>query len=227
MSSTLDIRFLDSRTLGRGVGTEDVVRVFLSMGFTILEFEVEGHVQQWPKERRIAVQFLQAADRAMRFGFRAWHEQCDLEVRQSTAWSLPGGRSVPWAWIVTRTDNTPYFWRPEYSPAEYSRLFVNLGKELYGAILPSFGWIDFDYGLRTTHEDIESLELPALYWANFFGVRYVEKIGRDRIETAPGCRIEELPDGGLLMVLASGPGLSDDHASTTAVGAHFGVLNVR
>lgn len=225
MSASLDIFFLDSHTLGDPITLERVVQVFLDLGFEIDEFEVNNQAMAWEREPGSMRKLLTLAHQARNCYFLAWNAEWRLEIRQHIAWDSPKGEKE--AWICTTTDNTPYFWYAENNPARYSRFYLDIGKALYEILRPTFGWIDFDYGLRTTHKDIEALELPTLYWANFFGPAYVNKIGRDKILSAPAWRIEELPDGGLLYVLASCPGLADDHVSVESVKSHFGIENVR
>jgi len=227
MSASLDIFFLDSHTLGYPTTLERVVQVFLGAGFSIEEFEINNQAVTWEKEPGSMRRLLTLAHQARDWYFLAWSAEWRLEIRQYLAWgSLKMGRDNR-AWICTTTDNTPYFWYAEKSPARYSRFYLEIGKQLYEVLRPTFGWIDFDYGLRTTHEDIEVLELPTLYWANFFGPAYVNKIGRDKILGAPAWTIEDLADGGLLYVLASCPGLADDHVPVESVQVHFGIESVR
>lgn len=225
MSAALDILFLDSCTLEDPLTLEKVVQVFLEKGFSIEEFKINYQVMAWEKGPESMRRLLSLAYQAQNCYFLAWNAEWRLEIRQHIAWDSPKGQQE--AWIRTTTDNTPYFWYEEYNPARYSRFFLDIGKSLYEVLRPTFGWIDFDYGLRTTHEDIEALELPVLYWANFFGPAYVDKIGRDKILTAPAWAIEELSDGGILYVLASCPGLAEDHVPVEKVKAHFGVKEVR
>lgn len=227
MSASLDIRFLDSHTLGDPITLERVVQVFLDKGFNIEEFEVDDQAMSWEKGPESMRRLLSLAHQAQNCYFLAWNAEWRLEIRQYLAWGLLKMGREDRAWICTTTDNTPYFWYEEHNPARYSRFFLDIGKSLYEVLRPTFGWIDFDYGLRTTHEDIEALELPVVYWANFFGPAYVDKIGRDKILTAPAWTIEELADGGLLYVLASCPGLAADHVPVESVKAHFGVEQVR
>lgn len=225
MSASLDILFLDSYTLEDPLTLERVVQVFLDKGFSIEEFKVNYQAMAWEKEPGSMRRLLFLAYQARNCLFLAWNAEWRLEIRQHIAWDSPKGQRE--AWIRTTTDNTPYFWYEKHNPTRYSRFFLDIGKGLYEVLRPTFGWIDFDYGLRTTHEDIEALELPVVYWANFFGPAYVDKIGRDKILTAPAWAIEELSDGGILYVLASCPGLTEDHVPVEKVKAHFGVKEVR
>lgn len=47
--------------------------------------------------------------------------------------------------------------------------------------------------------------LPGLFWANFFGPEYVEMWGRDRLLSAPCYKVEELRDGGMMILLSKSP----------------------
>ena len=47
--------------------------------------------------------------------------------------------------------------------------------------------------------------LPGLFWLNFFGPRYVDLIGEERLQSSPANTIEEV-DGGLLLGLGDDPG---------------------
>lgn len=227
MSASLHIVFLDSQHLGKPRSLEQVVQVFLSAGFEIDQFKVEDEVMSWGEYAQKPEEIIAVAYKAKELSFPAFNPEWRLEILQQIGWGITKMGGERRAWIRTITDNTPYFWHAEYNPAKYSRLFLDIGKSLYEVLGPTFGWVDFDYGLFTTHEDIEALELPTLYWANFFGPAYVNKIGRDKILSAPAWAIEELADGGLLYVLASCPGLADDHVPPDSVKAHFGVANVR
>lgn len=43
--------------------------------------------------------------------------------------------------------------------------------------------------------------VPGIFWLNFFGRPYVELLGADKFRSAPCHRVEELPNGGFLLVL--------------------------
>ncbi len=225
MSASLDITFLDSHTLADHATLGQVLHAFTSAGFSIKEFKINSHVTAWKKDIESIQRLITRACEARDVSFLAWNTEWRLEIRQQIAWNSPAGERE--AWIRTTTDNTPYFWHAESDPAAYSRFYLDLGKQLYEILQPSFGWIDFDYGLRTTHDDIAALNLPVLYWANFFGPEFVVKIGRNRILGAPTGIIEELDNGGILYVLSSCPGLADDHVPIESVKAYFDVKNVR
>ena len=225
MTASLENLFLDSATLGTQKIVAQILQAFIDLDFSIDEFEIED-------EAKSGTRRLQSSGSALlsdneEFSFRAYHTKWQFEIRQQIAWGEKrlGGKNR--AWIRTSTDNTPYFWNREYDPDRYSRLFLDLGKSLYTLVRPQFGWADFNYGLFTAHIDIEKLALPALYWANYFGPDYVSKIGRDRIRNAPAWAIEDLPDGGILYILASSPGLATYQVPIEKVKSYFNVSQVR
>lgn len=47
--------------------------------------------------------------------------------------------------------------------------------------------------------------LPGIYWANFFGPIYVEFFGREKLLSAPAYKVEELPEGGILLLTSASP----------------------
>ena len=94
---------------------------------------------------------------------------------------------------------------------------LRMSIELYVLISPSYGSIhrtqdalematvhDPKYGKTIVPTDLKR-GLPGVFWANFFGPEYVELVGRQRLLSAP-CKVaRELPDGGVLILLASSP----------------------
>jgi hypothetical protein len=71
---------------------------------------------------------------------------------------------------------------------------------LYPHLRPKYGWIDESSGNEPTSKDIAATKLQYIFWANFFGPEYVERYGRDFLLNAPGWKVEELDDGGILYV---------------------------
>jgi hypothetical protein len=72
-----------------------------------------------------------------------------------------------------------------------------------------------------------NLQLPHIYWANFFSPAYVEQLGRDRLMNAPGWKKESLNDGGLLYVLTPSLEGTGPKAMVEAVKKYFGIDSVR
>jgi hypothetical protein len=48
-------------------------------------------------------------------------------------------------------------------------------------------------------------ELPGIFWANFFSAAYVDWFGREKFDQLPCYRMEELPDGGRLILTSPSP----------------------
>jgi hypothetical protein len=91
--------------------------------------------------------------------------------------------------------------------------YLTVVKRLYFGLGASYGFVNthemgqhFDkqgkeYGIAI---DLRRA-LPDIYWANLFGPEYVEMFGERKIMSAPGHRVEKLPDGGVLLTLTSSP----------------------
>lgn len=47
--------------------------------------------------------------------------------------------------------------------------------------------------------------LPGIFWANFFSAAYVDWFGREKFDQLPCYRMEELPDGGRLILISPSP----------------------
>jgi hypothetical protein len=54
--------------------------------------------------------------------------------------------------------------------------------------------------VRVVSKDFQ-LRLPELYWATFFGARYTEMFGLDRVLSTPAFAVEALPDQAVLLQL--------------------------
>lgn len=137
---------------------------------------------------------------------------------------------MPGRYVRLATDGTAMFSQGKYGAAKHCERLLGIAELLYRACRPSFGWIERDL-LKgyTTKKHIAALEIPHIYWANFFGPAYLEKYGRSHFEAAPGLRCQFLDDGGCLYVLS--PDINRNRAGMKAleesVKAHFGVQTVR
>jgi hypothetical protein len=77
---------------------------------------------------------------------------------------------------------------------------LDLGRRLYPDFRPRYAWIDESSGNEPETEEIKATRLQYIFWANFWGPAYVERYGRDFLRGAPGWRVEDLEDGGILYV---------------------------
>jgi hypothetical protein len=75
-----------------------------------------------------------------------------------------------------------------------------LGQMLYPKLRPTYGSIDESGGNRVG-KYLERTELRYIFWANFFGPKFVEGLGRKFLLDAPGWKKQELDDGGILYVV--------------------------
>ncbi len=94
-----------------------------------------------------------------------------------------------------------------FHPDVHCRLLLDYGKALYAILLPTFGWSDIEQPAGYTwYTDLENDSIEHWYWANFFSLAYVEKIGRSKILNTRAWLVEELSDGGILCVVSPTPG---------------------
>jgi hypothetical protein len=227
MSASVDILFLDSQTLGQPESLEQIFQVLIEIGFKVVKVEVQNNVFNQDEYLDSVGEIMNLAYATKNLSFNAFNSDPYFEIFQQIAWGEQHLGATSRAYIRTSTINTAGFWREGYDNSYYSSFFLDIGKKLYQLVKPSFGWIDQYHGWTTTHEDIESFNLRMLYWANFFGPKFVQKLGRDRILNAPAWRIEELVDGGILYLLAPHLGLTDEQVPLESVKEYFGLESVR
>lgn len=151
-------------------------------------------------------------------------------------WTAPPQDNNRADWILGRVyHDNDCFINKDLNPEYNAHRLLQLGRDLYNATGPSFGYIEaVPYGSfqplkigHTTLEDVTDLQLPHIYWANFFGPDYVRHHGKDFLAQAPGWIREDLDDGGFLYVLA--PSLSGAGPAEVVrkVRTYFGVEHVR
>lgn len=148
-------------------------------------------------------------------------------------WALTPEGTVADALIYVYTDETRLFTRKILNPEHHSQRFLHLGERLYRMARPRYGWIERlpywrpETAGYTTEDDIRKLELPHVYWANFFGPAFVTRLGKDFLMQAPRWKCEELDDGGLLYVLTPSLAGTGPVAFVREVQKYFGVEHVR
>jgi hypothetical protein len=90
-----------------------------------------------------------------------------------------------------------------------------LAKIIYDVLKPVFGFGDnddyFTYELRSMQSILEErayykiFNINRVAWANFYSKDIVEVIGKEKFLKSGAWRIEELSDGGMLVVLTPNP----------------------
>ncbi len=133
--------------------------------------------------------------------------QFESEIDVTTAFSASGGFNTISIGVAEE-----YF-----ETQAYTEKFLQLSIALYDLLHPVYGSIhqirdsiematvqDPRYGTTVVPVDLRK-GLPGVYWANFFGLGYVEQIGKQRLLAAPCYSISELSDGGILILTAPSP----------------------
>jgi hypothetical protein len=89
--------------------------------------------------------------------------------------------------------------------------FIEIINRMIKITKPMFANID-DIGnslniMEDMGEDIYQLDkyVPAVFWGNYFGKHYADKIGREKILSFNGHRVEELKNGGIYIQISPQP----------------------
>lgn len=94
---------------------------------------------------------------------------------------------------------------------------LDISLHLYELIRPEYGLIHntedkinmatfqhSKYGRTVLPTNLDK-GLPGIYWANFFGLKIVNAIGKEKLLSPPWFKVIELSDGGILTLLESSP----------------------
>ena len=226
MSNSVDILFLDSQDLEQPSSLQKILQVFIDSGFALKRSGIKDDVfvegEALPDLGRV----FDAAYRQHNLSFYAFHPKWNFEIFQQIAWGEQQMGAKDRAYIRTSTQST-MFWREGNDNLQSCSFLLEVSKQLYYLLNPTFGWVDLYFGWTTTHDDVESLSLRHLYWANFFSPKFVKKLGRKKLLNAPAWKVEELTDGGIFYLLAPHLGLTNEAVPTQDVRSYFGVANVR
>lgn len=101
-----------------------------------------------------------------------------------------------------------YFWDNSergWKASENVEKVIELSKALYDPVECLYGYADHELNEYPSEEEILSGKITHLNWAMLFPKSLAEKMGKDRILTAPVWRVEELKDGGAILVMSSNP----------------------
>jgi hypothetical protein len=145
-----------------------------------------------------------------------------LETHETMLMKRSQGIESEIAIVTRRIGKTPaniVWWVEEQYLENETNLdkFLNMGISIYNLLHADYGDIhqtedsieqsivyDIRYGRTSIPVNLEK-GLPGIYWANFFGRKYVENFGKEFLLNAPCHKIIGLSDGGVLMVTSKSP----------------------
>lgn len=206
MSRNLNVALLCSNDIGRYQSLEKILHAIERIDHTVELLEVgnitterfafwRDYDDQTRKELGIAYQ-----KQELSF-WVSGRQPGSINLPVKVRWRTEKGNSCSGN-MTAETSDTAMFTQKRWNPEDNAQKLLLLVKALYHASQPKFAWIERCHSRGyTTQKDIENLHLPHIYWANFFGPEYVEKLDRKFLVNAPGWKIEELEDGGILYVL--------------------------
>jgi len=98
--------------------------------------------------------------------------------------------------------------------------FIHYLKKIYLFLDAEFGWCDlFDHLAKFEGKDPRQY----VFGMTFYGPNVVEEIGRDKLLCAPVYKVEELENGGILLMLGEQPFFPHPKRYRAAVGKHLGL----
>lgn len=105
-------------------------------------------------------------------------------------------------------------------------ILIELSKKLYTYLSPVYGFGEYGIGWREvpSKDDILSGNVKRFCWVNFIPKNLVKKMGIEKLLSAPVWKVEELDDGGILLVLAPNPlNVNEVEKKKTVVEKHLGL----
>lgn len=232
MSRYLSVALLYPSKMGQPKSLETIMDAAEQAGYKVKSLRVGSYVTEhfafWRHYDEQARQELGIAYEKQTLTFRAIEKtKVPIVLSFECCWRLENNRTHA-SVLMADTGDTAMFTQKQWNPEENAQRLLHLTRALYHASRPKFAWIERCH-LRgyTTQDDIENLRLPHIYWANFFGPEYVDKLGKDFLINAPGWKVEELDDGGILYVLTPSLMGTGPKKIVEQVKAYFGVETVR
>jgi hypothetical protein len=196
MEPLVFISFL--RTFAACYDTETIslfLKLLVSHGFRVIaETENEIYADVVPEVSQTLQQDVDAylAQRNAPLFFRAYYVG-DIDL--SLLFQL-----VPEEGLLACMVEQEHFYGSVEGHAAYLTM-VAIFKELCGSWHPLYGHTYYSSGVNPERAVVLSdLNVVALYYINLFGPELVNKLGRERLLSAPAWQIEELADGSIFLV---------------------------
>ena len=232
MSVPASLRFLNCKLIGKPDSLERILDELQDMGIRAGLLQVGSFAYEsfafWRKYDEQARHELGIAYEKRQLTFATADDHSYIILTFEISWSLTDAGQPVQTLLQATASQTTMFTQKEYDPERHAQRFLEVGKRLYDLVQPIFGWIERCWPSGYTKwGDIESLAVPHIYWANFFGPEYVRKLGRKYLLNAPGWKKEDLKDGGFLYVLSPSLSGTGPRAVVEQVKQYFGVESVR
>lgn len=119
----------------------------------------------------------------------------------------------------------------QFADPAFTQAYLDLLADLFEVINSEYGWAEHvavKHGNAFDRLHWDPFEPSFVTWANFFGPALVERLGRERLLSAPAHQVRELPNGSVMLTVAANPieQLEPEVQETIArVKAHLGILS--
>ena len=235
-SNYAHILLLNCQYLGQPGSLEQILEAVQGMGFSLDFLKVgswaAGLDASWKKFDDQMRREIHTAYDKRNLAFLCMDRESHLSPWFLLEWESVGLDELWHARLNVEQSHTVLFTRKQFDREFYAQRYLEVGKRLYSIVQPAFGWIERVSPMKclpgyTEFSDVEDLAVPMIYWANFFGPEYVDKLGKEYLMNAPGWKVEELKDGGVLYVLSPNMAGTGPKAVVEQVKQYFDVDWVR
>jgi hypothetical protein len=237
MSQKTNLRLWNTKILGKPGSLESVLESLSNMGFTISYIRVGHHVHElfanWQSYDQQVLDEINIAYEKRHLVFLISESRQDeykyLQLWFELSWKRSEYGDLTHQQLYAYSEDTALFIQKKLHREFYAQRFLNVGTQMYNVLQPEFGWMERCPSRGYTKlQDVGSLKIPHIYWANFFGPSYVKKVGEEFLMDAPGWKKDSLDDGGILYVLAPHMGsVRKNNPLLESVKTYFQVDSVR
>ena len=237
MGKKTNLRFLESKNLGKPDSLESILQALVEMGFSISFIRVGDHVSElfasWQTYSPKVLNEIKIAYEKRHLVFLLSEGRKDaykyLQLWFELSWDMSPDNKLIHQHLYIYSFDTQLFIQKKMHREFYSQRFLNIGLKMYYILQPEFGWLERCPSRGYTKlKDVDSLTVPHIYWANFFSPNYVQNLGNEFLMNAPGWKVEGLTDGGILYVLSSHmASLRKNNPLLVKIKAYFQIDSVR
>lgn len=138
--------------------------------------------------------------------------------------------SVPERWILTSEDDSESAAIDRMNAfydflGEIYEQFLDLGREplyVFGTDFAEYEDVtDPEHSDFVSRDRILDREVPGVYWFQIYPPEHVEAIGRERLQSCPAYRLEELSDGAILLAGTQGVHVSNQEEYRITAAEHL------
>lgn len=238
MSNKPILEFWNAKHLGEAGSLEVILEKINAMFHQIRYVHVGNHVSglfaDWPIYNQKVLDEIDIAYQKQHLKFLASDSQKSeynhLMLRFELSWKQDKANKLSQQNLhIHAAYSSSLFTQKRFHWEFYAQKFLEVGIQMYNILQPEFGCIELCSPRgRTNLKDISKLEIPHIYWANFFSPDYVQKFGEEFLLGAPCWKKEILNDNGVVLVLSPHMGTQmANNSNFEKIKEYFSVKSIR